>query len=73
MTIATQAPGAGSKYHSTELEQIQSLPNSPFGMQFFLVPVSFAPLSTNEKASTRTCDETSNDGSSRLDCIDDDD
>lgn len=73
MTVATQAPEAASKYRSIELEQLQLLPNSPFGMQFFLVPVSPAPLPTNEKASTRTCDETSNDGTSKLDCIDDDD
>ena len=73
MTATTQASEGVSKYCSPELEQLQLLPNSPFGMQFFHVPVSPAPLPTNEKASTRTCDETSNDGSSRLDCVDDDD
>ncbi len=75
MTAVTKdAPGTTSKkYRSPELEAIQSRPTSPFGMQFFQVPVSPAPLPTNEKASTRTCDETSNDGTSKLDCIDDDD
>ncbi|HEU5376312.1 MAG TPA: hypothetical protein VFV38_12775 [Ktedonobacteraceae bacterium] len=73
MIVTTPASEAASKYRSSELEQLQSLPYSPFGMQFFLVPVSSAPLPRDEKASTRTCDETSNDGSSRLDCVDDDD
>jgi hypothetical protein len=73
MAALTPAPEAASAYRSTELERIQSLPNSPFGMQFFIVPVSSAPLSSTEKASTRTCDETTLDGKSKLDCIDNDD
>lgn len=73
MATVIQIPEGVTRYRSTELEQLQALPHSPFGMQFFLVPVSPAPLPTNEKASTRTCDETSNDGTSRLDCVDDDD
>lgn len=74
MTATTRdAPDTTNKYRSVELEALQSLPTSPFGMQFFRVPVSPVPLPTNEKASTRTCDETSNDGSSKLDCVDDDD
>ena len=73
MLSVTPTSEMAHKYRSTELERIQMLPDSPSGMQFFLVPVSSAPLPTNEKASTRTCDETTNDGKSRLDCIDDDD
>ncbi|MGH2508910.1 MAG: hypothetical protein ACRDHZ_16115 [Ktedonobacteraceae bacterium] len=73
MTPSTQTSEEMSKYRSAELEQIQSLPHSPFGMQFFIVPVTSAPVSAREKASTRTCDETSHDGRSKLDCIDDDD
>jgi len=73
MAAVTQAPGAASKYRSTELEQLQALPHSPFGMQFFIVPVSSAPVPTDAKATTRSCDETSNDGTSKLDCVDDDD
>ncbi len=73
MTVATQAPKAASKYRSTELEQLQALPDSPFGMQFFLVPVSSAPVPIDGKATTRSCEETSNDGKSTLDCVDDDD
>lgn len=73
MTVATQTSGAASKYHSLELEQLQALPNSPFGMQFFLVPVSSAPLPIAGNATTRSCEETSRDGKSTLDCVDDDD
>lgn len=73
MAQATHVPEATGRYHSSELEQVQLSPFSPFGMQFFRVPVSPAPLPLNEKASTRTCDETTNDGVSKLDCIDDDD
>jgi hypothetical protein len=73
MTLATQAPAAASNYCSPELEQIQALPDSPFGMQFFLVPVSSAPLPIAGNATTRSCEETSNDGKSTLDCVDDDD
>lgn len=73
MAIATQTPEIASKYRSLELEQLQSLPDSPFGMQFFLVPISSAPLPIDGKATTRSCEETSNDGKSTLDCVDDDD
>lgn len=73
MTPAIQAPGAVSTYRSLELEQLQALPNSPFGIQFFLVPVSSAPLPIAGNATTRSCEETSNDGKSTLDCVDDDD
>jgi len=73
MAAVTQESEAMSTHHSPELEQIQSLPHSPFGMQFFVVPLTSAPVSAREEASTRTCDETSNDGKSKLDCIDDDD
>jgi hypothetical protein len=63
-----------SAYRSLELEQIQSRPTSPFGMQFLRVPAVQASVPAHrEEASTRTCDETTNDGSSKLDCIDDDD
>lgn len=73
MTPTSRTSEGTSAYRSPELEQIQSLRHSPFGMQFFIVPVTSAPVSTREKASTRTCDETSHDGRSKLDCIDDDD
>lgn len=63
-----------SAYRSLELEQIQIRSNSPFGMQFLRVPAVQASVPAHrEEASTRTCDETTNDGSSKLDCIDDDD
>lgn len=73
MTTAKQVPEAVSKYRSLELEQLQALPNSPFGIQFFLVPVSSAPLPIAGNATTRSCEETSRDGTSTLDCVDDDD
>lgn len=73
MTIATQASEGASKYRSLELEQLQAFPESPFGVQFFLVPVSSAPVPVDGKATTRSCEETSNDGKSTLDCVDDDD
>ncbi|MBE3560734.1 MAG: hypothetical protein IMW89_16165 [Ktedonobacteraceae bacterium] len=61
-------------YHSVELEQIQYRPTSPFGMLFLRVPIVHVPVSAHyEEASTRTCDETTYDGRSKLDCIDDDD
>ena len=66
-------PSARPKYHSSELELIQACSNSPMGLQFFSVPVSSVPRPASEKASTRTCDETTLDGKSKLDCIDDDD
>lgn len=61
------------KYWSWELEQIQACPTSPMGIQFFSVPVSSVPRPAREEASTRTCDETTLDGKSQLDCIDDND
>jgi hypothetical protein len=73
MTVATRAPGATSTYRSAELELLQALPDSPFGMQFLLVPVSSAPLPIAGNATTRSCEETSRDGTSTLDCVDDDD
>jgi len=61
-------------YHSRELEQVQQRSTSPLGMLFLHVPVVQVSVPAHrEEASTRTCDETSNDGSSKLDCIDDDD
>ncbi|HLJ35754.1 MAG TPA: hypothetical protein VKU38_19010 [Ktedonobacteraceae bacterium] len=63
-----------SAYQSLELEQIQQRSTSPFGMLFLRVPtVQVSVPAHREEASTRTCDETSNDGTSKLDCIDDDD
>ena len=42
--------------------------------EFLRVPALQASVPAHrEEASTRTCDETTNDGSSKLDCIDDDD
>ena len=73
MTIVSQMPEAAKTYRSFELEQLQSLPHSPFGMQFLQVPVSSAPVPSYGSATTRSCDETSNDGKSKLDCVDDDD
>lgn len=63
-----------SLYRSLELEQIQQRPTSPLGMQFLLVPVAHVSTpACSAEVTTRTCDETSNDGKSKLDCIDDDD
>jgi hypothetical protein len=63
-----------SAYRSLELEQIQQCSTSPLGMLFLRVPAVRASVPAHrEEASTRTCDETTNDGSSKLDCIDDDD
>ena len=63
-----------SPYHSLELEQIQQRPTSPLGMQFLHVPAVHASVPAHrEGATTRSCDETSNDGKSKLDCVDDDD
>lgn len=63
-----------SLYRSLELEQIQQHPTSPLGMLFLRVPAVHASVPAHcEEATTRTCDETSNDGTSKLDCIDDDD
>ena len=61
-------------YRSMELEQIQRRSTSPLGMLFLRVPavqVSVPPH--REEATTRSCEETSNDGLSKLDCVDDDD
>jgi len=71
LIIATQE--STIVYRSSELEAIQARPDSPFGMQFFVVPVSSAPPSSSKEATTRSCEETSQDGKSKLDCIDDDD
>ncbi len=60
-------------YRSSELETVQARPDSPFGMQFLVVPVSSAPPSPSKEVSTRSCEETSQNGKSKLDCIDDDD
>jgi hypothetical protein len=63
-----------SPYRSSELEQIQRRLTSPLGMLFLRVPAVHTSVPAHsEEASTRTCDETSNDGTSKLDCIDDDD
>lgn len=63
-----------SAYRSLELEQIQLCSTSPLGMLFLRVPSVQVSVPTHrEQASTRSCDETSNDGTSKLDCIDDDD
>ena len=70
---ALVTPPVQSPYRSSELQQILARTNSPLGMQFLAVPVAAVSVPSREEASTRTCDETTNDGSSRLDCIDDDD
>ncbi len=63
-----------SPYRSLELEQIQQHPTSPLGMLFLRVPIVQASVpAQHEGATTRSCDETSNDGKSKLDCVDDDD
>lgn len=73
MTTTVQPSETAGTYYSLELEQIQASPTSPFGMQFFRVPVVSVTVPTVKDTSTRSCDETSNDGSSKLDCVDDDD
>ncbi len=63
-----------SPYRSLELEQIQQRSASPPGMLFLHVPaVQVSVPAHREGATTRSCDETSNDGKSTLDCVDDDD
>ncbi len=63
-----------SMYRCVELEQVQQRSTSPLGMLFLRVPAVWVSVpDQREEASTRTCDETSNDGKSKLDCIDDDD
>ena len=63
-----------SPYCSLELEQIQQRSASPLGMLFLHVPTVQASVPAHrEGATTRSCDETSNDGKSKLDCVDDDD
>jgi hypothetical protein len=58
---------------SSELVQIQQHPTSPFGMLFLMAPhvhVHTFPLREDDDK-TRTCEETSYDGKSKLDCVDD--
>jgi hypothetical protein len=63
-----------SPYRSLELEQIQQRSTSPLGMLFLRVPVVQVSVpAQRDGATTRSCDETSNDGKSTLDCVDDDD
>jgi hypothetical protein len=63
-----------SPYRSLELEKIQQRSTSPLGMLFLHVPaVQVSVPAQREEATTRSCDETSNDGKSKLDCVDDDD
>ena len=72
MPSTVDAEKISPSYRSVDLEQIQARSSSPFGMQFLCVPVSAVP-GPMFGATTRSCDETSNDGSSKLDCIDDED
>ena len=59
---------------SQELEHIHQRSTAPFGMLFLHVPsVNVSVPAQPGEATTRTCDETSSDGKSKLDCIDDDD
>jgi hypothetical protein len=59
---------------SPELEHIQSRPDSPLGMQFLRVPASISPSSPAAMAqTTSSSEETSNDGSSKLDPVYDED
>ena len=60
-----------SPYRSLELERIQAREDSPFGMQFLQVPLPRSPLCG--KITTSDSEETSNDGSSKLDPIYDED
>jgi len=61
-------------FHSSEVETIQARPDSPMGMQFLKVPrISASVSSQTRDLTTRSCDETSDDGKSKLDCIDDED
>jgi len=65
---------ASGIHHSSELEQIQRQPDSPFGMTFLRVPTLHVSVPAyREEANTRTCDEPTLDGKSVLDCVDDDD
>jgi hypothetical protein len=63
-----------SPYRSVALEQIQQRSTSPLGMLFLHVPVRPPSVPAQQgEATTRTCDETTYDGRSSLDCVDDDD
>jgi len=68
-TIETENP----IYHSPELEHIQARQDSPFGMQFLYVPLPKNPSPLFGKVTTSDSEETSNDGTSKLDPIYDED
>lgn len=60
--------------HSTILAAIQKRSDAPFGMLFLRVNISQSPAPLFEKkVTTQTNDETSNDGTSKLDPIYDED
>jgi hypothetical protein len=58
---------------SPMLTAIQKRPDTPFGMLFLGVHLSHFPISLAKKLTTQTNDETSNDGSSKLDPVYDED
>jgi hypothetical protein len=60
-------------YRSLELERIQAREDSPFGIQFLHVPLPRSRSPLFGKVTTSDCEETSNDGSSKLDPIYDED
>ena len=60
-------------YRSSELEQIQERFNSPFGMLFLKVPMSISLSVPLCALTTSSSEETSNDGSSKLDPVYDED
>jgi hypothetical protein len=63
----------GSIYQSAELTSIQVREDAPFGMLFLGVPVASLPFLLDGRVTTQTNDETSNDGTSKLDPVYDED
>jgi hypothetical protein len=58
---------------SSLLTTLQERSDAPFGMLFLRISISSTPIDLAKKLTTQTNDETSNDGSSKLDPIYDED
>ena len=60
-------------FQSSLLTTLQERPDAPFGLLFLRVSISQLPTFFAKKLTTQTNDETSNDGSSKLDPVYDED
>lgn len=72
MNPTTLVAPSGTVYHSADLASIRALPETSFGMQF----VGISPIASeavSDKNTTSSSEETSNDGSGKLDPVYDDD